>query len=197
MNRFTISKIFIAMVFSLNCYTLTFKFIKNQEEKISIHQNLLSEVIEDTLRQSKLPSNDRKLYSSFTSNDLDSSINRICEPYHFNNMNKNNFTDLISRTGCCSPSDVRHIYNAMIKDEKLVLFKRSATGKVFTLPPVTSVKKMERDNFNIPIISEDLRKNENLPCKYYFNGTLHVIGKSTIHNVYHAGNSFISKVFFN
>lgn len=183
-------------------------FNDREDTVIKDHQVQLSAVIEETIKQSNFINYDKKLYYNYfrkiykydeNFKSITSSINKICEPYNKNN-NNNLTNDIIKRTGCCSPSDVRHIYNAMIQEGKLILFKRPNNNynssnnnnnyndnNNLILPPVTSVKKMEKDNFNIPINEKYLSFNEKIPCKYYFNGTLHIIGKSTIHNVYHAG----------
>ena len=102
----------------------------------------------------------------------------------------------ILRIVCCTPEDVRHLYNVLFEDQKVVGFTDLVNQKKISdhsLPPVTSVKKQRKENFNLPLesrsISPDnlLNQGENSPCKSYFNGTLHVIGASTMHNVYHAG----------
>jgi hypothetical protein len=111
-----------------------------------------------------------------------------------------------TRIGCCTPNDVRHLYNAMIsKDGKMVMFQKPDTASRTStssslqsfnaiasskpggsvLPTISSVKQQAKINFNMPIEY----RNEHLDiskCTRYFNGTLHVIGRSTVKNVYHA-----------
>jgi len=98
------------------------------------------------------------------------------------------------RMGCCTPSDVRQLYNILLEGNKIFVFQKDGAPppRVTSLPDITSVKKQRKDNFNIPL---RFRKS-NLPiteimtnksyCRSYFNGSLHIIGSSTIHNVYHA-----------
>lgn len=96
------------------------------------------------------------------------------------------------RIVCCTPIDVRHLYHVLFEDGKILGLNSGSKGKIskVTLPPVTSVKRQRRDNFNLPIDSKntDYASNQSI-CKTFFDGTLHVIGASTIHNVYHAGNA--------
>ena len=108
--------------------------------------------------------------------------------------------DDILRIVCCTPEDVRHLYNVLFENQKIVGFTDSVNKKKGSdhnlLPSVTSVKKQRKENFNLPLEYRSLKATfqddnridgKNSPCKSYFNGTLHVIGASTMHNVYHAG----------
>jgi hypothetical protein len=98
----------------------------------------------------------------------------------------------LQRIACCTPSDVRHLFNALFAGNHLISFDQGLKSDVpKTLPAVTSVKKQRKENFNIPFEVRRSKDASNLfqsSCKSYFNGTLHVIGLSTVHNVYHAGN---------
>ncbi len=112
-----------------------------------------------------------------------SDVQNVC-----NNVKKD--TDRI-RVGCCTPSDVRHIYNVMIsQDGKMIIFQNpdsaaSSRNNKLHLPPVSSVKQQAKINFNIPTEYRS-EKLDISKCTRYFNGTLHVVGRSTVKNVYHA-----------
>ena len=100
-------------------------------------------------------------------------------------------SDNIKRTGCCQPTDVRHLYNVMISKGKMVFFdgtgsKTGSKAAIPLLPKIKSLKTQHTYEFNMPIE----RTSEFFPpkqCKKIFEGTLHVIGRSTAKNVYHAG----------
>lgn len=90
-------------------------------------------------------------------------------------------------TICCSPTDTRHIYNVLIEDRKLIFFVKKGSSKpVAVLPPVMSTKRQSHINFNLPIEYREGPLEPDRHCKRYFNGTLHVPGRSTVHNIYHA-----------
>lgn len=100
------------------------------------------------------------------------------------------------RVACCTPNDVRHLYNVLIDDNKLVMFvenpkdyENKGEGK---LPPVQSVLSRQKVSNSLPI---EYRQGPLVPtqhCTRYFNGTLHFPGRSTVYNVYHARK----KLFF-
>lgn len=131
-----------------------------------------------------------------------SEVQGICK--HVRDENDRN------RVGCCTPSDVRHLYNVMIsKEGNMVIFQNpdaaadtttstSTTSTVTSsksttirgsnkgqLPAISSVKQQAKINFNMPIEYRS-EKMDMRQCTKYFNGTLHVIGRSTVKNVYHA-----------
>jgi hypothetical protein len=94
-------------------------------------------------------------------------------------------SDTVKRTACCTPSDVKHLYDVLVHNGKFVLFSDKPQSSV-KLPAVTSVKTQQKVNYNVDI---EYRNEAFVPlthCTSYFNGTLHVVGKSTIKNVYHA-----------
>lgn len=91
------------------------------------------------------------------------------------------------RVGCCVPNDIKHLYNVMIENRKLIFFRPdSSSPGLGTLPPVSTVKAQKKHNFNLPIEYRDGPLIPSKHCTRYFNGTLHIPGRSTVHNVYHA-----------
>lgn len=141
---------------------------------------------------------------------LFSFITDLCSTVNFFESNQTRHSKVkradedILRIVCCTPEDVRHLFNVLFEDQKIVGFTDLVNMKKISdhsLPPVTSVKKQRKENFHLPLesrflnaVSEDNflnNKEKNSPCKSYFNGTLHVIGASTMHNVYHAGKIFL------
>lgn len=99
-----------------------------------------------------------------------------------------------NRIACCTPNDVKHIYNVLVEDGKLVLFVRSkkeAMSQNKVLPPVQSVRSREKVNSLLPIEYREGTFDPSKHCTRYFNGTLHFPGRSTVHNVYHACKNYI------
>lgn len=90
--------------------------------------------------------------------------------------------------GCCLPTDVRHLYNVMIRNSKFFVFSNldSEQSGDINIPPVVSVQMQQKRPFSmgVEIVHEPFPSAK---CSSFFNGTLHVIGRSTAHNVYHAG----------
>lgn len=93
-------------------------------------------------------------------------------------------SSLFDRTGCCTPSDVKHLFNVLVQDNKFVLF--SEKPKTVRLPAVTSVKTQQKIHLNVPVSSINDKFSTSKQCLKYFNGTLHIVGRSTVKNVYHA-----------
>ena len=98
----------------------------------------------------------------------------------------------VGRIGCCTPSDVKHLYNVLIEDRKLVVFVPSLKEKdtrPFKLPPVQSVRYQKKVNHHLQVEYREGPMDIDKHCTRYFNGTLHFPGRSTVHNVYHACKS--------
>jgi hypothetical protein len=117
--------------------------------------------------------------------DKKSSINNIC--YNLPG------DDHKQRTGCCQPLDVRHLYNVMIEKGKLILFlgdtpHTHSSQNARKIPPVMSIKSQSKSYYNMNV-EERYGKMPRDECKSYFDGTLHVIGRSTVKNVYHASKN--------
>jgi hypothetical protein len=144
-------------------------------ESIYERQFKLSEVINETLN------NVKSLVNTFEINTSQSYIEEVCMHAIERSM--------LQRTGCCTPSDVKHIHNAMFLNKQLVLFNDNSKlhDKLnIPLPVVTSVRAQQKLNFHVKTIVKTEKFNK-LNCKSFFNGTLHVVGRSTSKNVYHAG----------
>lgn len=138
-------------------------------EEIQASQAKLSRALNDTLRNVKVLVQREK--KSEYSDVLD-----VC------NMPLN--TSLFDRTGCCTPSDVKHLFKVLVSDGKFVLF--SEKPKTVKLPAVTSVKTQQKIHLNVPVTSINDKYSKSKQCLNYFNGTLHIVGRSTVKNVYHA-----------
>lgn len=100
------------------------------------------------------------------------------------------------RLACCSQSNggVVFLKNVQIKGGKLVFFNDQATALTnldgsaripHRLPPIPSVVRRKNMPFNMPVEHKNY-SFVNAKCKSYFNGTLHVTGRSTTQNLYHA-----------
>jgi hypothetical protein len=97
-----------------------------------------------------------------------------------------------NRTACCTPIDTRIVRNVLIHQKELHVFTNTPVGG---LPTVDSVKQQATLKFGLPVKSRPEAFDINKHCNNYFNGTLHVIGRSTVHNVYHA-SKFFAMLFF-
>jgi hypothetical protein len=94
------------------------------------------------------------------------------------------------RLGCCKPtSPMKAIYNTMIENGRIVAYVgpdnglgNSVKDTDWSVPSVHSVPKQQ--DFTMKI---ETRKSYFCRecCKRYVNGTLHVIGKHTINNMFH------------
>lgn len=105
----------------------------------------------------------------------------------------------VTRTACCTPKDTRVITDAMLDKGKLFIFSGppdSSRSYETGLPAVNTVKGQGKFDFNLPVeyIHEDMEKSSR--CKAYYNGTLHIIGRSTTHNVYHASKYSLTSISF-
>ena len=139
-------------------------------EEIQSRQSRLSKAINDTLLNRAIPLVKKERKSEY------SEVLDVCNvPLE---------SSLFDRTGCCTPSDVKHLFKVLVQDNKFVLF--SEKPKPIKLPAVTSVKTQQKIHLNVPVLSINDKFSTSQQCKSYFNGTLHVVGRSTVKNVYHA-----------
>ena len=112
-------------------------------------------------------------------------------------------SDLVvgTRIGCCQPGDgsIRYVFNAKL--EKLNNGKGSMKGILFPSKLVTNdiiSKGLHHNDLNdVNMVLETQQGNisDRNQCKSFFNGTLHMIGFKTTHNVYHAGKNLNLKLF--
>lgn len=102
-----------------------------------------------------------------------------------NAKNRPNHMDDMHRFSCCAPIDLRHMYNVQILDNKVIFFNGKDAKRDIVLPKIKSMKFQRAHFFHMEV--EERQKNFDLKdCKEYFNGTLHVIGRGTVKNVYHS-----------
>lgn len=145
-------------------------------KKATGRASLIREVLDETLslfREKVI------VKASDISGSIFTEIREVCH----NIRNTNDY----NRVGCCVPNDVKHIYNVLIENKKLIFFRPdSSSPGLGTLPPVSTVKAQKKHNFNLPIEYRDGPLIPSKHCSRYFNGTLHIAGRSTVHNVYHA-----------
>lgn len=172
-------------------------------------QSRLSAAINETLASSNLsypfPSTrEQKSYSN--SSFIVSSFSELCSKLPEKEIER--------RIGCCQPLDTRYLYNVMFGKGKIIMFTGEKGADIFKsskeapvvgtpstssgpsissqgkgsnhlLPPVRSIRLQVESKFNVDIET----RTGPLPlsqCKEYFDGTLHVVGRSTVKNVYHA-----------
>jgi hypothetical protein len=99
-----------------------------------------------------------------------------------------------NRVACCTPNDVRHIYNVLIEEKKMIFFVPDLKAvRKPNLPVVSSVVQQKKIDYQLPI---EYREGPLIPskhCQRYFNGTLHFPGRSTVHNIYHS-SKFIDEI---
>jgi hypothetical protein len=148
-------------------------------------QTLLSKVIDDTFRGNNPAS--MPGFKNGSINYLQSSVSHL---QHVCGKSAHAGED---RIGCCSPTDTRHLFNVMIDHGKFIMFTgnkssslTSKDSKHHTLTNIKSVKMRRQHDFKMNLEE----RSESFPsskCKNTFHGTLHVIGRGTTHNVYHAG----------
>ncbi|RYH28453.1 hypothetical protein EON65_12095 [archaeon] len=110
-------------------------------------------------------------------------VQGLCEPL--------SHTSDVTRSSCCSSPRMRHIYNVLFEADKMVLFGGRNQTHMNSLPKrlqgVRSYKMQQEIFFNRDIVTRDEEFNPAIQCKTYFEGTLHIIKRSTTHNVYHSG----------
>lgn len=99
-----------------------------------------------------------------------------------------------SRIGCCYPNDSKLLFNVMIQHNRLVVFipsdsKQTISNEELKLPPIKSLQKQATSLFNmeVEVRRESFPRNS---CKSVYNGTLHVVGRSSANNVYHTSKFY-------
>ncbi len=106
------------------------------------------------------------------------------------------------RYACCKSTSVKYLYNVMLEDGNVVLFEGRkynrntslALRAVKELPPVQSVLKRKTHDFSWPLEHRKADFNRT-KCKMFINGTLHVVGKLTTNNLFHACKSVLLLLF--
>ena len=88
------------------------------------------------------------------------------------------------RIGCCN--SVKYIDSVMVVNGTFVKF----VDKYDTIVPITLPRILQQEykrtwHLSIPVSSQQ-GLFPSIKCKSYFNGTLHVSGRKTIHKLFHA-----------
>jgi hypothetical protein len=115
-----------------------------------------------------------------------------------------------SRLLCCSQYNggVLYLENVQILGQRIVLFTGNSTDKdefrrrknldgstsgyytvnamgVAELPRIMSIVRRKSKDFHMSVVHK-AQPFSAASCRSYFNGTLHVTGRLTTHNLYHA-----------
>lgn len=101
----------------------------------------------------------------------------------------------LGRLGCCAPSDAIYLENVIVKNGKFVVHlghNHSHPAKSYSLPGVKSVHMQRPVTFSMQVDQKHGLLSQR-HCTSFFNGTLHVFGRSTTHNVYHASKRLIDR----
>lgn len=158
----------------LYCYIFLITTIKLIQ---SISVDILLKLLTETIPKSSLPLNHHRL----SKNESVSIISERCD----------NYDDSIkSRIGCCYPNDAKLLYNIMIEKKKIIIYlstenKQRISNEILKLPAIKSLQKQSTSLFNMEVeVRYDTFPNR--LCKSVYNGTLHIVGRSSANNVYHA-----------
>jgi hypothetical protein len=145
----------------------------NKNDRINILNDAIKQIILSSNKKTEL----HEQHSDLSVKNIFKSIIRSICP---NDLKSNN------RLGCCRPSHLRILHNVMIKDGKIITFQ-SHEGQ---LPRIRSIILRKETHFNMKV--ESSKQNYlNASCSSYVNGTLHVMGKFTSNNLFHALNDNI------
>jgi hypothetical protein len=121
-----------------------------------------------------------------------SEIHSMCDRLQFNHEHDYD----LYRFSCCAPAEVRHLYNVMIADKKIIYYNKDKIqpNHHLSVPKIKSMRLQQAYYFSMEI-EESEQAFQRSRCKSYFNGTLHVIGRGTVKNVYHSiADNFIPVV---
>lgn len=91
----------------------------------------------------------------------------------------------------CSANNIRYLYNVLIEGKKIIFFHPHLNSSI-TLPPIKSYLFREEIFFNMQVEVRNSTFRPHEQCLSYFPGTLHVMKRSTTHNIYHSGNTILS-----
>ena len=104
----------------------------------------------------------------------------------------------IFRIGCCKPSNVKILKNVMFKNNKFIMFEgakhldnKSCDSEYFDLKPLPALQTVHYRkifSFSLPLAVQRIPFPTEL-CSKMFEGTLHVMGVATVHNLFHASMS--------
>ena len=97
----------------------------------------------------------------------------------------------IDRVGCCTNTNVIHVHNAMISDGHIILYfetaEEAAKVDLNAMPVIVSMHLQQKHFFKMPV-KKVIGTFPPPECNQdkLFEGTLHIHGRSTVKNVYHA-----------
>jgi hypothetical protein len=98
------------------------------------------------------------------------------------------------RLACCEPTDSKYLHNVRFAAGKMYVHvdgppkksrRKLRNQKGPSLPDIVSVQNRAKMTFNVEMVEQSGPFRE-AACSSFFNGTLHVNGRVTAHNVYHA-----------
>jgi hypothetical protein len=157
------------------------------QNEVKEHQDKLSSLIDETLFSHHYLHhrfNNKSVIDTFR-NLIPISSSKSSYLHMCDRVIQHGHTQDINRFSCCTPVDLRHIYNVQIKDGKVIYFHNSNAKNNIILPKIKSMKYQKAHFFHMEVDERPTSFNIN-NCKEYFNGTLHVVGRGTIKNVYHS-----------
>lgn len=95
----------------------------------------------------------------------------------------------VDSVACKSTSDVRHLYNVKFQDGSLVVFledEAAVNNSRWEIPPISSWNYGKHNTFSLPVVRALGPMNITNHCRQYFDGTLHVVGRSAALDVHQA-----------
>jgi hypothetical protein len=88
-----------------------------------------------------------------------------------------------STSACCSSHHLFNLFNVQFSNGKFI--GHSQSFQQIVLPPILSLNFQSPSNFETTVTLSQKPLN----CSKFFDGTLHVIGRRTVHKIYHASKS--------
>ena len=141
----------------------------NHHSNILLQQQKISEIINQTFLTSFRKSFKKRFSSS-------SSHSSTIEPYCPLNSKYQSTT-----AACCSSKHLYNLYHVQVSNGAFIGYSRSYQSLM--LPPVASSHIQQLFKFQTHVT---LTPDHQFNCTKYFRGTLHVIGKRSVHRIYHA-----------
>ena len=98
------------------------------------------------------------------------------------------------RLGCCKPESIKILENVLLQGETFYHPDDSFLASNFlnesakVLPVIRTSFQRKELTFRMLVTN----KRTMVPCKKFFNGTLHVIDRATMHNMFHICEYFLS-----